>query len=110
MEKRIRVLVANRPRLMRELILETFADHPDIQVVGEVLNDVEIPELIEKTLPDFVGIALDEPGKRPAICDIVLRQHPELRILAVAPNQNYTAYYWASLAIHTSVGHDDAAA
>jgi chemotaxis response regulator CheB len=102
MEKTIRVLVANRPRLMRELILETFADHPDIKVVGEVLNDVEIPEQIEKTLPDFVVIALDEPGKRPAICDIVLRQHPELRIIAVAPNQNYTAYYWASLAIHTS--------
>ncbi|MFI5057421.1 MAG: hypothetical protein ACHQLQ_04485 [Candidatus Acidiferrales bacterium] len=102
MEKTIRVLVANRPRLMRELILETFADHPDIKVVGEVLNDVEIPEQIEKTLPDFVVIALDEPGKRPAICDIVLRQHPEVRIIAVAPNQNYSAYYWASLDIHSS--------
>jgi len=102
MEKTIRVLVANRPRLMRELILETFADHPDIKVVGEVVNDVEIPEQIEKTLPDFVVIALDEPGKRPAICDIVLRQHPELRIIAVAPNQNYSAYYWASFDIHST--------
>ena len=102
MEKPIRVLVANRPRLMRELILETFADQPDIEVVGEVVNDDEIPEQIEKTLPDFVVIALDEPGKRPAICDVVLRQHPEVRIIAVTPNQNYSVYFWASLDIHSS--------
>jgi chemotaxis response regulator CheB len=101
MEKSIRVLVANRPRLMRELILETFADQPDIEVVGEAANDVEISEQIEKTLPNFVVIALDQPGKRPAICDIVLLQHPEVRIIAVAPNQNYSVHYWASLNIHS---------
>ena len=102
MEKPVRVLVANRPRLMRELILQTFADQPDIEVVGEVSNDEEIVEQIEKTLPDFVVIALDEPGKQPPICDIVLRQHPEVRIIAVAWDQNYTVYYWASLDIHSS--------
>jgi hypothetical protein len=36
MEKTIRVLVANRPRLMRELIVATFADQPDIEIVGEI--------------------------------------------------------------------------
>jgi len=36
MEKSIRVLVANHPRLMREIILTTFADQPEIEIVGEV--------------------------------------------------------------------------
>ncbi len=102
MEKAIRVLVANRPRLMRELILESFADQPDIEIVGEVLDDADIPNCVEKTLPDFVVIALDEPGKRPSICEAVLRQHPEVRIIAVAPDHNYSVYYWASLDIHSS--------
>jgi len=102
MEKVIRVLVANRPRLLRELILSTFADQPDIEIVGEVGEESEIPESIKRTLPDFVVIALDHPGRRPAICDELLREHPEVRVIAVAPEKNFVVYYWASLNIHSN--------
>jgi chemotaxis response regulator CheB len=102
MEKVIRVLVANRPRLMRELILTTFADQPDIEIVGEVGDESEISESIKRTLPDFVVIALDHPGRRPAICDELLREHPEMRVIAVAPEKNFVVYYWASLNIHSN--------
>jgi len=101
MDKAIRVLVANRPRLMRELILETLADQPGIEVVGEVTNEVEIPDRVNQTLPDFLVIALDEPGRRPVICETILRVHPEVRILAVASGQNRTICYWASFDIHS---------
>ena len=101
MDKAIRVLVANRPRLMRELILETLADQPGIEVVGEVTNEAEIPDRVNQTLPDFLVIGLDEPGRRPAICETILRAHPEVRILAVARDQNRTICYWASFDIHS---------
>ena len=102
MQKAIRVLVANRPRLMRELILTTFADQPDIEIVGEVGDESEISESVKRTLPNFVVIALDQPGKRPAICDELLREHPEVRVIAVAPEKNSIVYYWASLNIHSN--------
>jgi chemotaxis response regulator CheB len=102
MGKVIRVLVANRPRLMRETILSTFADQPDIEIVGEVADDSEIVETVNKTLPNFVVIALDSPGERPRVCDDLLREHPEVRVIAVAPAKNYIVYYWASLDIHSS--------
>ena len=102
MGKPIRVLVANRPRLMRELILTTFADQPDIEIVGEVSEESEISESIKRTLPDFVVIALDHPGRRPAICDELLREYPEVRVIAVAPEKNFVVYYWASLNIHSN--------
>ena len=102
MEKAIRVLVANRPRLMRETILAAFADQPDIEIVGEVTDDSEIAEYVKKTLPNFVVIALDQPGRRPSVCDDLLREHPEVRVIAVAPQNNYVVYYWASLDIHSS--------
>ncbi len=102
MEKSIRVLVANHPRLMRETILTTFADQPDIEIVGEVEDESEISESVKKTLPNFVVIALDDPGTRPPICDVLLREHPEVRVIAVAPAKNYVVYYWASLDIHSS--------
>jgi chemotaxis response regulator CheB len=102
MEKTIRVLVANRPRLMREIILTTFADQPDIEIVGEVEDESEILANVKKTLPNFVVIALDQPGKRPRICDDLLREHPEVRVVAVAPKKNFIVYYWASFDIHSS--------
>ncbi len=102
MERAIRVLVANRPRLMREIILATFADQPDIEIVGEVENESEIFEYVRKTLPNFVVIALDQPGEMPRICGLLLRDHPDVRVIAVAPAKNYVVYYWASLDIHSS--------
>ncbi|HKW35506.1 MAG TPA: hypothetical protein VJN92_21025 [Candidatus Acidoferrum sp.] len=102
MEKSIRVLVANHPRLMRETILTAFADQPDIEIVGEVEEESEISESVRRTLPNFVVIALDHPGERPRICDVLLREHPEVRVIAVAPAKNYVVYYWASLDIHSS--------
>ena len=102
MEKSIRVLVANHPRLMREIVLTTFADQPDIEIVGEVADESEISESVKRTLPNFVVIALDHPGSRPAICDELLREHPEVRIIAVAPEKNCIVYYWASFNIHSN--------
>lgn len=102
MEKAIRVLVANRPRLMREIVLTAFEDQPDIEIVGEVADDSEIMESVKRTLPNFVVIALDQPGRRPLLCDDLFREHPEVRVIAVAPAANYIVYYWASLDIHSS--------
>ena len=102
MEKSIRVLVANHPRLMREIILTTFADQPDIEIVGEVADESEISESVKRTLPNFVVIALDHPGRRPAICDELLRDYPEVRVIAVAPEKNSIVYYWASFKIHSN--------
>jgi len=102
MEKSIRVLVANHPRLMRESVLTTFADQPDIEIVGEVSDESDISESVRKTLPNVVVIALDQPGVRPPICDELLREHPEVRVIAVAPAKNCVVYYWASFEIYSN--------
>jgi len=101
MNKVVRILVANRPKVMREALLGTLSDQPWIQVVGEVANDADIPDCVSKTLPDLLVIAVDGPGKRPILCDTLLRAYPNLHIIAVAPYQNYGASYWASLDIHS---------
>lgn len=101
MEKQIRVLVAIRPRLMRELILNTFADQPDIEIVGEVADEADVPAAVDSSLPDFLVLSQDGMGQRPSVCDLVLRQHPELRIIAVAPDRNYSVHYWVSFDIHS---------
>lgn len=101
MGKLIRILVANRPRLMRELVLDTLGDQGDIEIVGEVSNDSDIGARVGQTLPDFLLIALDRPGTRPEICDTILRQYPALGIIAVAAEQNCSVHYWASFHVHS---------
>jgi len=100
MEKVTRVLVANRPKLMREVILTALADQPGVEIVGEVSDESDILLQVRATLPDLLVIALDENELRPPICDQVLREHPELRIIAVASRKNRTLYFWASFDIH----------
>lgn len=100
MEKVTRVLMANRPKLMREVILAALADQPGVEIVGEVSDESEILLQVQATLPDLLVIALDENELRPPICDRLLREHPELRIIAVASRKNRTLYFWASFDIH----------
>ena len=100
MEKTIRVLVANRPRLMRDLVLATIADQPDIEVLGQVEDESEIRPAIERTQPDCLIIAMDQPDARPALCDVLLRDYPGMKILAVCPDYDSTMFFWASLDIH----------
>lgn len=98
----IRVLVANKPRLMRELVLATISDQPDIEVVGQVQNDDEIEGAVERTQPDFVIVALEDSDSLPNRCRGLLEHHPHLRVIAIAPNRNSTICYWASLNIESN--------
>ncbi len=102
MDPSIRVLVANRPRLLRELVLSTLSEQAGISVVGETDNEWDVPSLVAKTKPDFLLIALDEPQQRPPLCDLLLQEFPALRIIAVAPNTNVGIYYWATFEIHST--------
>jgi len=102
MIKTFRILVANQPRLMRELLLQMLAEESWIEIVGEVAQDAEIREMVQKTAPDLLVVTAGKPGKRPAICDELLREYPALHIIAVAPHENYIVCYWASLDIHAA--------
>jgi AmiR/NasT family two-component response regulator len=67
--KRVRVLVANHPRLMRELVMATIADQPDIEVVGEVQNQAELADIVEQVQPDVLIIAFDGQGAQVIVND-----------------------------------------
>jgi DNA-binding NarL/FixJ family response regulator len=99
MERAKRVLVANSPKLMRDVILAALVDQPGVEIVGEVSDEAEIARQVRATSPDLLVIALD-PSGRPAICDRILHEHPELRIIAVASHEDRTLYFWASFDIH----------
>ena len=57
----IRVLVANRPRLMRELVIATISDQPDIEVIGEADNGRQAVEMAARLNPDVVVMDIAMP-------------------------------------------------
>ena len=99
--KRVRVLVANQPRLMRELIMTTIADQPDIELVGEVGKQTDIAEAVEQARPDVLILAMDDREKHSVLCGFLLGRYPEMRILALAPEQNRALFYWAIVDIRS---------
>ena len=99
--KRVRVLVANRPRLMRELVLAVIADQPDIEVIGEVHDESELAGTVEEVQPDVLILALEDANKRVAQCGFLLGRYPQMKILALAPEQNRGLFYWAVVDVRT---------
>jgi len=95
--QKIRVLVANRPRLMRDLVLATISDQPDIEVLAALDDDSKIIEFVAESKPDFVIVALDTPDERPAICDYLLSHYPLVKVLAVAPEQDDSVFFWSDI-------------
>jgi DNA-binding NarL/FixJ family response regulator len=98
--KRIRVLVANQPRLIRELIMATIADQPDIELVGEVGKREHLADAVAQSRPDVLIVAMDET-ENPVQYGFLLGRYPEMRILALAPEQNRALFYWASVDIRS---------
>ena len=100
--KPIRVLVANRPRLMRELVISTISDQPDIEIIGEVQEESGIVSAVDQTQPDFLIVALNRRDRLPEYCQVILQSHPQIKIIAIAPERNSTVFYWASLRVQSN--------
>lgn len=99
---KVRVLVANRPRLMREAVRTALSRHADMEVVGEIEDELEILTALERTQAHCLIIAQEELGRRPAICDFVFDRYPHVKILAVAPGSDDSVFYWVFMEIRLS--------
>ncbi len=99
--KRIRVLVANQPRLMRELIMATIADQQDIELGGEVGNKGELADAVAQSRPEVLIVAIDEPDRDRAQYGFLLGRYPEMKIIALAAEQNRALFYRAIVDIRS---------
>jgi len=86
---------------MRELLMATISDQPDIEVVGEVADGDDLTEMVEQVQPDVLILAMEKPEMRPGQCGFLLGRYPQMRILALAPEQNVGTFYWAIVDIRT---------
>jgi len=99
---KVKVLVANQPRLMRELVLDTIAGHEDIEVVGEVVDERLIFEKVDEVRPDFLIMTLQRAEERPSLCDLLWERFPRLKVLALQAESNESILYSVKLTVSAS--------
>lgn len=87
---------------MREVVRTALCRHPDMEIVGEIEDELEILPAIERTQAHCLIIAQEEFGRRPAICDLVFDKQPQMKILAVAPGSGDSVLYWVFMEIRFS--------
>ncbi len=80
---KIRILLANRPRLIREVVREIIDDQPDMEVVREVLDPLDILLGVMETKADAVILAL-KGSEESGLCSHLLAEYPNLTILCLA--------------------------
>lgn len=100
--KPIRVVVANQPRLIRELLVATISDQPDIEIVGEVEEDSELARTVEKTRPDFLIVELEKYNRLPAGCQALLQKYPQMKVIAVSSDRNSSMFFWTALKVQSN--------
>lgn len=60
-----RIILANQPRLLREMLSRVFAATPGLQVVGEVENFVGLAEVMTQVKAHWLIVTLDNEGQSP---------------------------------------------
>lgn len=97
------MVVANQPRLMRELIAMSLADEDDVEVVAQISDEAEIPRVIDEKTPEFLIIALDSRRFGTSAREAILQKYPAMKILALATDGNSFTLFSASDGIHSVV-------
>jgi AmiR/NasT family two-component response regulator len=82
--------------------MATISDQPDIEVVGEIQQETELESAVEATRPDFLIVALEKSNRLPDVCQSVLRNHPQMRVIAIASERNSSMFYCTSLRIESN--------
>lgn len=95
--KKIKVLLANKPRILRESLKDLIQGQPDMEVVAEVFDPVELLLKVGETHADVVLVELPDAAKDPGICSHLLAEYPEVLILAVSSGSGRAFLYRQTL-------------
>jgi len=83
--------------MLRELLRSLIQRQADMEVMGEVLDPVELLLAVDETQADVVVVDLPESGEEPGICSHLLAEYPQLLVLALSPGRDRAILYRQSI-------------
>ena len=93
--QKIKVLLASRPKMISDVMRNMVERQPDMKVVGEVLDPIELLLGVRAAKVDVVIVTPLDSEREPRICRLLLEEHPHL-IIVTLPAEGETAYLYQS--------------
>ena len=81
--KKIRIILANRPPMLLEIMRELVQRQEDMEVVGEVLDPIGLLVAVREREADAVILTLKD-YEEPGLCSHLVAEYPNLTILSLA--------------------------
>ena len=82
--KKIKILLSSRPKLLSEVIRNLIEHQPDMEMIGEVLDPLELLRASRETPADVIIITPLKANGEPKICFQLLLEHPWLKIVTLS--------------------------
>ena len=89
-----RIVLANGSRLIRDMLKRIIFKSDQLEVVREVVDQKELPTVIEHTQPEWVILSLSFDNGIPAWVDSFMASHPSVRFLALAADGSRIKLKW----------------
>lgn len=80
----LRVILANEPRLLREMLMRVFDSAPDFQPVAEVTDTTNLASAVEQAHVHWVIVSLPRSGEIPDAVGRLASTHPDVGFLGLA--------------------------
>jgi DNA-binding NarL/FixJ family response regulator len=87
--RRTRILLADLPRLLREIVTEALEAQSDMEVVASVSDFETLAQTIEQSRAEVIVIGHDDPE----VAAGLLERRPPLAVIAVTGDAKESQYY-----------------
>ncbi len=93
--RKIKVLLASRPKMLSDVVRNMIGRQPDMEVVGEVLDPQSLLVTVRATPAEVIIVTTLEANDEAHICSQLLAEHPQLKIVTLSA-KNEAAYLYES--------------
>jgi DNA-binding NarL/FixJ family response regulator len=93
--RKIKVMLASRPKLLSEIIRNMIEHQPDMIMVGDVIDPIKLLFAVRGTAVDVVIVTPLKANGVPKICCHLLTEHPRLKVVTLS-SKGETAYLYQS--------------
>lgn len=84
----LRVVLANMPHILRQILRDLVDRQPDMTVVGEVRTLIELPAAVVSLRAEAVILTLSPPGVSQLVCRVLRRRYPGVTVLGLVPRDD----------------------
>jgi DNA-binding NarL/FixJ family response regulator len=93
--RKIKVMLASRPKMISDVIRNIIERQPDMTMVGEVIDPIKLLFATRETPVDVVIVTPLKANGEPKICSHLLAEHPRLKVVTLS-SKGEDAYLYQS--------------